>query len=66
MLWEQLLALTVVALAWRQILGGWFGLGIFLCPKGRWNQLLGRALHGLWLVGRLLAEVRRGPTGISG
>lgn len=47
MLWEQLLALTGVALGWRQIPGGWFGLGIFPCPKRRWNQLLDRALHGL-------------------
>lgn len=50
MLWEQLLALASVAPTQRQNQGGWLGLGIFFCPEGKGNQLLGRALRGLWLV----------------
>lgn len=56
MLWEQLLALASVSPARRQIQGGWLGLGIFFGPERKGNQLLDRALHGLWPVGQTVCR----------
>lgn len=56
MLWEQLLALASAAPARREIQGGWLGLGILFCPERKGNQLLGRALRGLWLVGQTVCR----------
>jgi hypothetical protein len=51
MSWGQLPPLAGVTSAWRQVQGGWLGLGVFLCPERKFDLTTGNAV-GLWLAGK--------------